>query len=245
MPRSPRKEISVVPIRILIANLPVMMAQLLRKVFESVPDFQMVEQSIDAGNLSKVSGVGSVDVVLLGSSSVETDPTAVDIVRYIRAGNDGTRVIVLSEKPTYKETIALFRAGASGIVSGLDLHFDLLCKSVRCVYDGQVWANNELLKHLVASLCHPRLGDVTDANGKRLLTNREQQVLLLLADGLSNAELATTMKLSEHTVKNHLFSIYDKLGVSTRIEAVLYALTPRSPRPRPRISKGHRESHTD
>jgi DNA-binding NarL/FixJ family response regulator len=66
-----------------------------------------------------------------------------------------------------------------------------------------------------------------------LLTAREQQVLHLLADGLSNLELATVLRLSEHTVKNHLFRIYDKLGVSNRMEAVLYALTPRNTMPAP------------
>jgi DNA-binding NarL/FixJ family response regulator len=228
MPPLPSKEVSIPPIRVLLANLPVMMSELLHKVLDSVSDIQVVEPPIYVRHLSKVSLAGAVDVIVLGSSWLETEHSAVDIVQYLRDRDHGIRVIVLSEKPSYKETIALFRAGAHGIVSGSDLQFDLLCKSIRCVYDGQIWANNELLKHLVASLGHPRLGDITDSRGKLLLTNREQQVLQLLADGLSNAELAATLKLSGHTVKNHLFRIYDKLGVSTRMEAVLYAFTPRT-----------------
>jgi DNA-binding NarL/FixJ family response regulator len=82
----------------------------------------------------------------------------------------------------------------------------------------------------------PKSTDVTDAKGRPLLTAREQQVLHLLADGLSNSELATMLRLSEHTIKNHLFRIYDKLGVSNRMEAVLYALTPRNTLPIPETS---------
>ena len=67
--------------------------------------------------------------------------------------------------------------------------------------------------------------------GASLLSSREEQVLQLLANGLSNRELASVMKLSEHTVKNHLFRIFDKLGVSNRLEAVLYAMNQRERRP--------------
>jgi DNA-binding NarL/FixJ family response regulator len=86
--------------------------------------------------------------------------------------------------------------------------------------------------HLVTFLSKPASANVTDSFGKSILTVREQQVLRLLTDGLSNGELATMLNLSEHTIKNHLFRIYDKLGVSTRMEAVLFALTPR-------VSPGH------
>jgi len=138
---------------------------------------------------------------------------------------------VLTEKPGYAEVISLFRAGVRGIVCSEDLRFDLLCKSIRCVHLGQIWASNQQLAYLVSSVSRPKSTDVTDANGRRLLTAREQQVLHLLADGLSNSELAAMLRLSEHTIKNHLFRIYDKLGVSNRMEAVLYALTPRNTLP--------------
>ena len=66
--------------------------------------------------------------------------------------------------------------------------------------------------------------------GDSLLSKREEQVLHALADGLSNRELAASLNLSEHTVKNHLFRIFDKLGVSNRMEAVLYAISQREQR---------------
>jgi DNA-binding CsgD family transcriptional regulator len=95
---------------------------------------------------------------------------------------------------------------------------------------GQIWANASQLDLLIRSLSLPRSLKVTNVLGDSLLSNREEQVLHLLADGLSNRELAAALKLSEHTVKNHLFRIFDKLGVSSRMEAVLYAMSQREQR---------------
>jgi DNA-binding CsgD family transcriptional regulator len=66
---------------------------------------------------------------------------------------------------------------------------------------------------------------VVNADGLRLLTKREEDVVRLLAEGLQNREIAHELNLSEHTVKNYLFHIFDKLGVSSRVELILYAVS--------------------
>jgi DNA-binding NarL/FixJ family response regulator len=218
-------------IRLLMASLPLMLCDLLQGAFEAVPDIQVVEPINDVQHLLDISKSGTADVILLGSSRVENICSAVAILDALPDRHKGAKVIVLTQKPGYAEVISLFRAGVRGIVCSEDLRFDLLCKSIRCVHLGQIWASNQQLAYLVSSVSRPKSTDVTDANGKPLLTAREQQVLHLLADGLSNSELATMLRLSEHTIKNHLFRIYDKLGVSNRMEAVLYALTPRNTPP--------------
>jgi DNA-binding NarL/FixJ family response regulator len=81
------------------------------------------------------------------------------------------------------------------------------------------------VKHLVDALAQPRCLQVLDAGGVNLLTNREQDVMRLVAEGLGNREIAQQLNLSQHTVKNYLFHIFDKLGVSNRVELVLYATT--------------------
>ena len=222
------KKGSVAGIRLIMANLPLMLCDLLKGAFEPVPDIQIVEPINDVQHLLDISKTGSADVILLGSSRVENICSAVSILDALPDRHKDAKVIVLTEKPGYAEVISLFRAGVRGILCSEDLRFDLLCKSIRCVYQGQIWASNEQLAYLVSSVSRPKSTDVTDSKGRPLLTAREQQVLHLLADGLSNYELATVLRLSEHTIKNHLFRIYDKLGVSNRMEAVLYALTPRN-----------------
>jgi DNA-binding NarL/FixJ family response regulator len=225
------KKGSAVNIRLSMANLPIMLCDLLRGAFESVPDIKIIEPINDVQHLLDVSKGGTADIILLGSSRVENICSAVAILDSLPERYKDAKVIVLTQQPGYAEVISLFRAGVRGILCSADLRFDLLCKSIRSVHQGQIWASNEQLAYLVSSVSRPKSTDVTDSKGKPLLTAREQQVLHLLADGLSNYELATVLKLSEHTIKNHLFRIYDKLGVSNRMEAVLYALTPRNTLP--------------
>jgi DNA-binding NarL/FixJ family response regulator len=225
------KKESTTGIKLMMANLPVMLCDLLQGAFEAIPDIHVVQPTNDVQHLLDISKSGTADVILLGSSRIENICSAVTILDALPDRHKGARVIVLTEKPGYAEVISLFRAGVRGIVCSADLRFDLLCKSIRCVHDGQIWASNEQLAYLVSSVSRPKSTDVTDSKGRPLLTAREQQVLHLLADGLSNSELATMLRLSEHTIKNHLFRIYDKLGVSNRMEAVLYALTPRNTLP--------------
>jgi DNA-binding NarL/FixJ family response regulator len=222
------KYVSSTPIKLLMANLSVIISSLLHRVLEDAPDIHVVKSPAESSAIEKALRTDSVDVILLGTSRDHCAGSAVEMLASLRQRNQRTRFLVLTEKPTYTQTIALFRAGASGIISGDELQLELLCKSVRCVHSGQVWANNEVQQYLVASLGRPHSRKVTDANGKPLLTSREQEVLQLLAEGLGNSELAAALKLSEHTVKNHLFRIYEKLGVSNRMEAVLYFLTPRT-----------------
>jgi len=222
-----------VGIRLMMVNLPTILSDLLSDAFEPVPDIQVVKPVSDVQHLLDVSKNGTAEVILLGSSRVENICSAVAILEVLPDRHKDAKVIVITQKPGYGEVISLFRAGAKGIICSSNLRFEMLCKSIRCVDKGQIWASNEQLAYLVSSVSRPKSTDVTDSHGRPLLTAREQQVLHLLADGLSNLELATVLRLSEHTVKNHLFRIYDKLGVSNRMEAVLYALTPRNPLPVP------------
>jgi DNA-binding NarL/FixJ family response regulator len=231
-----------VGINLLMADLPIMLCDLLQGALESVPDIQVVKPVNDLQNLLDASKNGTADVMLLGSSRVENICSAVAIIDVLPDRHKDAKVIVLTQKPGYAEVISLFRAGVRGILCSANLRFDLLCKSIRCVHQGQIWASHEQLAHLVSSVSRPKSTDVTDSHGRPLLTAREQQVLHLLADGLSNYELATVLKLSEHTIKNHLFRIYDKLGVSNRMEAVLYALTPRNTLPVPARAVGETTS---
>jgi DNA-binding CsgD family transcriptional regulator len=81
------------------------------------------------------------------------------------------------------------------------------------------------LQHLLDALETAVPFRCVDSRGKSLLTPREQQLLPLVADGRSNAEIAQLLDVSEHTVKNHLFHVYEKLGISTRVGLILYAVS--------------------
>jgi len=222
---------STTSIHLFMASLPTILCDLLQNAFTAANDIRIVGPVNDLQYLLDASNRDRIDVILLGSSPADNFNSAVSVLEALPDRHHNAKTIIFTQPFDYADAVPLFRAGAKGILSGQDLRFDLLCKSIRCVHDGQIWANNELIACLVSSLAGPKAMDITDFHGRSLLTSREQEVLCLLADGLSNCDLAVALKLSEHTIKNHLFRIYDKLGVSSRMEAVLYALTQRrSPR---------------
>ena len=107
----------------------------------------------------------------------------------------------------------------------------MLCKCITCVSQGQIWINSEQTQFLLDALSEVLTLRVVNANGRMLLTPREEQVVALVADGLSNREAAGELGLSEHTIKKYLLRIFDKLGISTRVELVLYAVAHGENRP--------------
>ena len=92
------------------------------------------------------------------------------------------------------------------------------------VHHGQIWATAQQIDYLIDLITQVASLRVVNANGNTLVTPREEQVVALVAEGLSNREIAQELGLSEHTVKKYLFRIFDKLGISTRVELVLYAV---------------------
>jgi DNA-binding NarL/FixJ family response regulator len=96
---------------------------------------------------------------------------------------------------------------------------------VEQVNAGQIWANSTELAEVIDAFSQLAPMRVVNADGMRLLTKHEEEVVRLLAEGLQNREIARELNLSEHTVKNYLFHIFDKLGVSSRVELVLYAVS--------------------
>jgi DNA-binding NarL/FixJ family response regulator len=101
----------------------------------------------------------------------------------------------------------------------------MLCKCINSVSSGQIWINSQQMHYVLEALSDVNTLRVVNSSGKTLLTPREEQVVALVADGLSNREAAHELGLSEHTIKKYLLRIFDKLGISTRVELVLYAIS--------------------
>jgi DNA-binding NarL/FixJ family response regulator len=106
----------------------------------------------------------------------------------------------------------------------------LLCKCLLRVADGQIWANTEQLNYSMELISEVPSFGVLNSNGNNLLTPREEQVDALVAEGMGNRNIARKLNLSEHTIKKYLFRIFEKLGISSGVELVLYAVNNRDPR---------------
>ncbi len=217
-------------INVALVNVTAINADLLRLAFAGEKDVRVMGCAATLGDLQPIFAKHRFDVALVGSRGTRQDSTAIPFLEQISSLAPNVRQIVVSEDMGREDVASLFRGGARGLLCGSQSDVQMLVKCIRCVAAGQIWANGDQLDQLIRSLTLPRSLKVTNVMGDSLLSQREEQVLQLLADGLSNRELAKTLSLSEHTIKNHLFRIFDKLGVSSRMEAVLYAISQREQR---------------
>jgi DNA-binding NarL/FixJ family response regulator len=154
----------------------------------------------------------------VGQSSVGT----CELLREIRSLSPTTRVVVLLDASERDAVVQAFRAGAQGVFCRTE-SFRLLGKCIQFIQQGRVWASATELQYLVEAASQPAVATFQHSDGS-LLSARERDVVRCLSEGLTNREIAQRLKLTEHTVKNYLFRIFDKLGVSSRVEVVLYAL---------------------
>jgi DNA-binding NarL/FixJ family response regulator len=150
-----------------------------------------------------------------------------DLTRHLRNLHPGLKVVALINSSYSQLVVEAFRSGAKAVF-GRDGPLSQLCKCISCVHNGQVWANAKELQFVLQALVESAPPRFVSANGMSLLSQREQAIVHHVAGGLTNRDIATALKLSEHTVKNHLFRIYGKLGVSSRVEIMFAVLSQRT-----------------
>ncbi len=131
---------------------------------------------------------------------------------------------------TCDRVVSAFRSGARGIFPITEANLRLLCKCLLRVAAGQIWASTEQLNYIMDLISEVPSLRVLNTQGTNLLTPREEQVVALVAEGLGNREIARELNLSEHTIKKYLYRVFEKLGISTRVELVLYAVNNGDPR---------------
>jgi DNA-binding NarL/FixJ family response regulator len=161
------------------------------------------------------------DIAIISSSQKDGPEAGFALVKKISTSNPLLRCIVLLDSGDKEFVVKAFRAGAVGVCER-EQSYEVLCKCVYSVHSGQVWANSQQLQYVLDALVSGIPARVTDVRGKTLLSNREEQIVSLVAEGLKNREIAESLSLSEHTVKNHLFRIFERLGISSRAELILY-----------------------
>jgi len=199
-----------------------MSTQLLVEALAREEQFQLIESPSDPRSLLQLTKKEKPQVAVISSHLEDPKREGSDLIRKMRVESPDTRIIVLLDVSERVSVTESFRAGAHGVFCRTE-PFRLLAKCIQCVANGQIWANSSELQFLLQALAQPALP--TDLNLRAgLLSARETDVVRCVAEGLTNRQIAERLKLTEHTVKNYLFRIFDKLGVSSRVEVVLYAV---------------------
>jgi DNA-binding NarL/FixJ family response regulator len=218
-------------IPVLIADSNRMQAHLLTSALRRRPEFRISTCMVDVDSILQAVAFTPARVILIVVNHAMEVAGQIAVIRHVHLSNPTVAKVLLAESFDRELVVNAFRSGTRGIFCLTDSHFRLLCRCIHRVADGQVWANTEQMNYLLDLVSEAPSLRVLGSNGKLLLTPREEQVVALVADGLSNRDTARELNLSEHTVKKYLFRIFDKLGISSRVELVLYAVNHSQPRP--------------
>ncbi len=196
-------------------------------------DFEVVAQASDGRQVLEILQQLEPDILLLDLKMPGLDGLAT--LQRLQAVRNKTRVIVLTASDDKNEFVQAMKLGTSGIVLK-QTATELLIKSIRKVHAGEIWLDSHttaaVIRQFVANeeapAPPPPPPPPTAASGRERerspLSQREREIVALVAQGFKNKEMAEKMFISEQTVKNHLHNIFDKLGVSDRLELALYAI---------------------
>ena len=203
-------------IRVLVADDHAIFRDGLRKLLESA-DIQIVGEASDGVECVKMLAKYKPDILLLDLRMPEKD--GLGVLQEINFDSMSTRVIILTAEAD-RDVVRALRLGARGVVLKQSAS-DLLIKSIRKVHDGEIWLDNRMTAEVINAL---KKSAESGRPEKPLLSDREKEVIQLVTQGFRNREIGEKLVISEQTVKNHLHNIFDKLGVSDRLELALYAI---------------------
>jgi len=206
-------------IRVLLADRTRMGCQLLADAIGQDPRIHVVAAVTRAAEASQVVRDRSPDIVLIGEDIEEQPTSGFKLARQLQMIKPDLSVVMLLDRLNGSSVVDAFRAHSSGVFIR-DGSVDSLRKCIHTVFSGQVWASTEVLRFVLKALAGTSMSAV-DPHAMAMLTKREREVVALAVDGVRNREIARRLSLSEHTVKNYLFSIFGKLGVSSRLELTL------------------------
>lgn len=219
-------------IRVALADDQRLLREGLRIIFEAAPDIDVVGEAEDGIAATELAAAQQPDVLLMDIRMPRRDGIAA--TEAVRAASPRTRVLLLTTFDTPELVVEGLKAGAAGYLLK-DCSAEELCAAVRAVARGQVLLQAQSAARLLAGMSAPavessgdgaqmrRFGHEAQTQDESGLTDREHEVLRLIAEGRTNAEIADALVVGETTVKTHVHHILAKLGARDRAHAIVLA----------------------
>jgi DNA-binding NarL/FixJ family response regulator len=206
---------------VLVADSAVIQSLLLARALRVRRNLHVSTVALEVSAIHRFLQSSAADVILLAGSQALN----FGLLRWLHIAHPTVAAVLLVESYDRELVVNAFRAGVRGLFLFNDEPFRMLCKCVTAVASGQIWINSQQMHFVIEALSEVDTLRLVNSSGKSLLTSREEQVVALVADGLGNREVANELGLSEHTIKKYLLRIFAKLGIATRVELVLYAVS--------------------
>jgi DNA-binding NarL/FixJ family response regulator len=195
----------------------------LRRLLELEEDISIAAEAGDGAEA--VTAVQQVQPAILLLDLAMPKMPGLDALRELATQQSSTRTIVLTAAIERRQIVEALQIGAYGIVMK-ESASQILLQAIRAVNDGLHWVGREAV-HDMAAYLREQTPALSRARSSFGLTRRETEILETIVGGLSNKEIAQRFSLSEDTVKHHLTNIFDKVGVSSRLELALFAINNR------------------
>lgn len=217
------QNVSPSPIRIFVANSHTLFREALRGLLEA-GGFDVVGETADGKSVAALAKKTGADVILLDASMSRQN--VMDTLRELAQAGVSARTLLLSASAEKEEVVRALKMGAYGIIPQ-EATQQQLFNSIRCAMSGQYWVGREAVSDLVKALRDEKPPSETSQPKRFSLTPREMEIITLVVAGYSNPDIAQRFSISLQTVKHHISNIFDKAGVSNRLELALFAVNHR------------------
>ncbi|WP_407705581.1 response regulator [Streptomyces niveiscabiei] len=208
------------PARVLVADDQTVVREGIVTLLGLLPEVEVVGAAVDGEDAVRLVAELAPDVVLMDLRMPRCD--GVEATRRIRDEHPGTQVVVLTTFADDESLFPALKAGARGYLTK-DAGGDEIVRAVHSVLSGDAGLSPSIQRRLLERLSEPEPEPVEPAGPPDGLTLRETEVLILIADGLSNQEISRRLHVSTTTVKTHINNLFAKTGLKDRAQAVSYA----------------------